>query len=277
MNMILDGKKIRDIILDEVREEVLKLEKKLKLVVIYIGNDNSSDIYIKQKKMMCNYIGYDFELIRLDDDVTNEDVISLIDSLNKDFSVTGIIVQLPLPVHLNMDKIINSIESSKDVDGLTVINRGNLFNRDYGLVSCTALGIVELIHRYNISLTSKNIVIVGRSNLVSKPLAMLLLNEDATVTICHSKTNDLFEYTKKSDILIVAVGNAKLITGDMIKDGSIVIDVGINNTDNGICGDVDFNSVKDKVKYITPVPGGIGPMTVAMLAKNILSAYKMQK
>ena len=275
--MLLDGNVIKNNILDEVREEVLKLDKKLKLVVIYIGDDSSTDIYIKQKKKMCDYVGYDFDLIRLDNDVIDEDVISLIDKLNNDLSVTGIMVQLPLPVKMDTNKIINSIIPCKDVDGLTSLNRGNLFSGNYSLVSCTALGIIELLHRYNISLAYKNIVIVGRSNLVSKPLEMLLLDEDATVTVCHSKTNNLSEYTNKADILIVSVGKAKLITGDMIKDGSIVIDVGINTIDNGICGDVDFSSVKEKVKYITPVPGGVGPMTVAMLAKNILSAYKMKK
>ena len=275
--MLLDGNVIKNNILDEVREEVLKLDKKLKLVVIYIGDDSSTDIYIKQKKNMCEYVGYDFDLIRLDNDVIDEDVISLIDKLNNDLSVTGIMVQLPLPVKMDTNKIINSIIPCKDVDGLTSLNRGNLFSGNYSLVSCTALGIIELLHRYNISLAYKNIVIVGRSNLVSKPLEMLLLDEDATVTVCHSKTNNLSEYTNKADILIVSVGKAKLITGDMIKDGSIVIDVGINTIDNGICGDVDFSSVKEKVKYITPVPGGVGPMTVAMLAKNILSAYKMKK
>lgn len=275
--MLLDGNVIKNNILDEVREEVLKLDKKLKLVVIYIGDDSSTDIYIKQKKKMCEYVGYDFDLIRLDNDVIDEDVISLIDKLNNDLSVTGIMVQLPLPAKMDTNKIINSIIPCKDVDGLTSLNRGNLFSGNYSLVSCTALGIIELLHRYNISLAYKNIVIVGRSNLVSKPLEMLLLDEDATVTVCHSKTNNLSEYTNKADILIISVGKAKLITGDMIKDGSIVIDVGINTIDNGICGDVDFSSVKEKVKYITPVPGGVGPMTVAMLAKNILSAYKMKK
>ena len=275
--MLLDGNVIKNNILDEVREEVLKLDKKLKLVVIYIGNDSSTDIYIKQKKKMCEYVGYDFDLIRLDNDVIDEDVISLIDKLNNDSSVTGIMVQLPLPKQMDMNKIINSIIPCKDVDGLTSLNRGNLFSGNYSLVSCTALGIIELLHRYNISLAYKNIVIVGRSNLVSKPLEMLLLDEDATVTVCHSKTNNLSMYTKTADILVVSVGKTKLITVDMIKDGSIVIDVGINTIDDGICGDVDFSSVKEKVKYITPVPGGVGPMTVAMLAKNILSAYKMQK
>ena len=275
--MLLDGNVIKNNILDEVREEVLKLDKKLKLVVIYIGDDSSTDIYIKQKKKMCEYVGYDFDLIRLDNDVIDEDVISLIDKLNNDLSVTGIMVQLPLPAKMDTNKIINSIIPCKDVDGLTSLNRGNLFSGNYSLVSCTALGIIELLHRYNISLAYKNIVIVGRSNLVSKPLEMLLLDEDATVTVCHSKTNNLSMYTKTADILIVSVGKAKLITVDMIKDGSIVIDVGINTIDDGICGDVDFSSVKEKVKYITPVPGGVGPMTVAMLAKNILSAYKMKK
>lgn len=275
--MILDGKEIKDKILIQVKEEVSKLDKKLKLVVIHVGNDDSSEIYIRQKKKMCDYVGYDFEEIRLDTNVSGDSVISLISNLNNDTDVTGIIVQLPLPLSLDTNRIINSINPLKDVDGLTYLNRGKLFSNSDGLVSCTALGIVELMHNYNISFNDKNVLVVGRSELVSKSLAMLLLKEDATVTICHSKTNNLSRYTNNADIIIVSVGKVNLINSDMISDNCIVIDVGINNTDNGICGDVDFNSVKDKVKYITPVPGGVGPMTIAMLAKNILMAYRMQK
>lgn len=275
--MILDGKCIKDKILTAVKHEVSMLDDKLKLVVIHVGNDSSSDVYVKQKKKMCLDVGFDFLDIRLDDSVNNEDVISLIDSLNEDNSVTGIIVQLPLPEHLNTNKIINSIVPSKDVDGLTYLNRGRLFSDLECLTSCTALGIIELLHNYNISVSGKNIVIVGRSDLVSKPLAMMLLNEDATVTICHSKTKNLSMYTKSVDILIVSVGVPNFIDKDMVNPGCVVIDVGINKMDNGICGDVNFNSIKDIVEYITPVPGGVGPMTVAMLAKNILDAYKMKK
>ena len=275
--MILDGRCVKDKVLTSVRYEVSKLDDRLKLVVIHVGNDSSSDIYVKQKKKMCLDVGYDFLDVKLEDTVLDKDVISVIEKFNVDDSVTGIIVQLPLPKHLDMNKIVNSISSFKDVDGLTYLNKGRLFSGEDCLNSCTALGIMELLHNYDISVSGKNVVIVGRSDLVSKPLTMMMLKEDATVTVCHSKTENLSRYTNNADILIVSVGKAKIITGDMIKDGSIVIDVGINTIDNGICGDVDFDSVKDKVKYITPVPGGVGPMTVAMLARNILNAYKMKK
>lgn len=274
--MILDGKKIKSIILDELRNEVVKLSVKPKLVVIQVGNDEASNVYIKQKINMCNYIGYECEHIKLDD-VKNEDVMLLIDKLNKDEGVTGIMVQLPLPNYLDKDMIINAIDVLKDVDGLTDKNISNLFSNRDCLCSCTPYGVMELLDRYNISLCGKNVVIVGRSNLVGKPLSLLMLNKDASVTVCHSKTNNLSEYTKMADILVVAVGKPNIITGDMVKEDSVIIDVGINRLSDRLCGDVDFDSVKDRVKYITPVPGGVGPMTVAMLGKNILKSYKLQK
>lgn len=273
--MILDGKKIKGIILEELKDEVLKLSNQPKLVVIQVGNDEASNVYIKQKINMCNYIGYECEHIKLDN-VNNEDVILLIDRLNKDESVTGIMVQLPLSDNLDTDLILNRIDSCKDVDGLTDDNIANLFSNRDCLSSCTPSGVMELLDRYNISVNGKNVVIVGRSNLVGKPLSLMMLGKDASVTICHSKTNNLSEYTRMADILVVAVGKPNLITGDMVKEDSVIIDVGINRLENGLCGDVDFDSVKDRVKYITPVPGGVGPMTVAMLGKNILKSYKLQ-
>lgn len=275
--MILDGKSVKDKIISQVKEEVSKLDKKPKLVVIHVGNDSSSDVYVNQKKKMCLGVGYDFLDIKLDDNVLNEDVISVIDNLNRDSSVTGIIVQLPLPEQIDTNKVINTIAPKKDVDGLTYLNRGKLFSGSECLISCTSLGIMELLHNYDISVTGKNVVIVGRSDLVSKPLSILMLKEDATVTVCHSKTKDLSMYTKGADVLVVSVGKPNFISRDMVSKDCIVIDVGINKIGNNIYGDVDFNLVKDIVKYITPVPGGVGPMTVLMLAKNILTAYKMQK
>jgi methylenetetrahydrofolate dehydrogenase (NADP+)/methenyltetrahydrofolate cyclohydrolase len=201
----------------------------------------------------------------------------LIDKLNKDEGVTGIMVQLPLPNYLDKDMIINGIDVLKDVDGLTDKKISNLFSNRDCLCSCTPYGVMELLDRYNISVSAKNVVIVGRSNLVGKPLSLLMLNKDASVTVCHSKTNNLSEYTKMADILVVAVGKPNIITGDMVKEDSVIIDVGINRLSDRLCGDVDFDSVKDRVKYITPVPGGVGPMTVAMLGKNILKSYKLQK
>lgn len=271
--MILDGKKIKNIVLEEVKSKVNDLSVKLKLVVIQIGNDSASEIYIKQKRLMCEYVGYLFECIKLDSSVYTDDVINIIDKLNNDDSVTAILVQLPLPKHLDRDMIVNRIDPKKDVDGLTDFNSLRLFNNEDCLGSCTALGVMELLKQYDISVINKNVVILGRSNLVGKPVSMLMKNNGAVVTVCHSKTENLSEYTKKADILVSAIGKAKFITADMISDNVVIIDVGINNTEDGICGDIDFQSVKDKVSYITPVPGGVGPLTIAMLAKNIFMAY----
>lgn len=274
--MILDGKSIKNKIMDELRDEVNDLSIKPKLVVIQVGNNEASNVYIKQKNNMCNYIGYDFEHIKLDNDVTTEMIIDVIDKLNNDDSVTGILVQLPLPMGIDTDMVVNAISPIKDVDGLTDLNNGMLFHNKDALYSCTPYGVMELLDRYNISVSGKNVVIVGRSDLVGKPMGVMMLNRDATVTICHSKTKNLSEYTKKADILVIAIGRPNFITSDMVSDGTVVIDVGISRLENGLCGDVDFESVKDKCSYITPVPGGVGPMTVAMLAKNILKAYKIQ-
>lgn len=274
--MILDGKNIKNIILDEVKSEVSELKVKLKLVVIQVGNDPASDVYIKQKKIMCDYVGYEFEHVKLDDGTDEETLLNLINNLNKDNGVTGILVQLPIPNGMDTDKVVNEISPLKDVDGLTDFNKEKLLQGKDGLYSCTPSGVMELLDRYNISVSNKNVVIVGRSRLVGKPLEVMMKNRDANVTVCHSKTENLSECTKKADIIISAVGKPKLITEDMIGKGVIVIDVGISRTEDGICGDVDFDSVKDKCSYITPVPGGVGPMTVAMLAKNILKAYEVQ-
>ena len=275
--MIIDGKDVKNTILDELKLEVSKLSVKPKLVVIQVGNDEASNVYIRQKCNMCEYVGYEYNHVKLEDNVTNEYMVEFIEKLNNDDSVTGIMVQLPISKHLDVDRIINSINPLKDVDGLTHLNNGKLLCGVDGIYSCTPSGIVELLDRYEIDVESKHVVIVGRSNLVGKPMAMLMLNKNATVTMCHSKTKDLAKYTKMADILIVAVGKANLITGDMISDGTVVVDVGINRTNNGLCGDVDFASVSEKVSYITPVPGGVGPMTVATLAKNVYKALKLQK
>ena len=274
--MILDGKSIKANILDELKLEVSELQVKPKLVVIQVGNDEASNVYIKQKNNMCNYIGYDFEHIKLDSEVTTDKVLGVVERLNNDNSVNGILVQLPLPNVLDTNRIVNAVSPLKDVDGLTDMNNGKLFHGKDALYSCTPYGVMELLDRYDIELAGKNVVIVGRSDLVGKPMAMMMLNKNATVTICHSKTRNLSEFTKKADILVVAVGRPNFITGDMVSDDTVVIDVGINRLENGLCGDVDFESMKDKVKFITPVPGGVGPMTVAMLAKNVLKAYKIQ-
>ena len=272
--MILDGKRIKNIILDELALEVKDLSVKPKLVVIQVGNNEASNVYIRQKKNMCEYIGYEYEHIKLDSIVNTDDVVDIIRKLNNDKNVDGILVQLPLPKHIDSDVVLNSISYLKDVDGLTDINNGMLFHGKDTLYSCTPYGVMELLDRYNISVSGKNVVIVGRSDLVGKPMAMMMLEKDATVTICHSKTNNLSNFTKNADILVVAVGKPKFITSDMVAEDTVVIDVGINRIDDRLCGDVDFENIKNKCSYITPVPGGVGQMTVAMLAKNIFKAYK---
>lgn len=272
--MILDGKRIKNIILDELALEVKDLSVKPKLVVIQVGDNEASNVYIRQKKNMCEYIGYEYEHIKLDSMVNTNVVVDIIRKLNNDKNVDGILVQLPLPKHIDSDVVLNSISYLKDVDGLTDINNGMLFHRKDTLYSCTPYGVMELLDRYNISVSGKNVVIVGRSDLVGKPMAMMLLEKDATVTICHSKTNNLSNFTKNADILVVAVGKPKFITSDMVAEDTVIIDVGINRIDDGLCGDVDFENIKNKCSYITPVPGGVGQMTVAMLAKNIFKAYK---
>lgn len=275
--MILDGKKIKDLILDEVKEEVNKINVKLKLVVINVGNDDASNIYVKQKANMCSYIGYDFEHIMMNSDVDTEYLVNLINKLNIDNSVTGILVQLPLTNMIDKDKVLNSISSLKDVDGLSETNKSKLINGEDGLFPCTPLGVMELLKRYNITVDGKNVVIVGRSNLVGKPLGIMIANNGGNVIFCHSQTEDISIYTRNADIIISAVGKPKLITSDMIGKNAIIIDVGISKTNDGICGDVDYESLKDKCKYITPVPGGVGPMTIALLARNIVKAYMLQK
>lgn len=274
---ILDGKKIKDEILDELRNEVNNMQEKPTLVVVQVGNNEASNVYIKQKAKMARYVGYQFHHIKLDDTITEEKLLYEIDKLNKDKSVHGILVQMPLPSQINTYKVQNAVLPEKDVDGLSDINTGKLFHGKDALYSCTPFGVMELLKRYNINVVGKNVVVVGRSNLVGKPMATMLINEGATVTICNSKTNDLPKYTFNADILIVAVGKPKLITADMVKDGAVVIDVGINRLENRLCGDVDYENVLPKCSYITPVPGGVGQMTVAMLGKNVLKAYKIQK
>ena len=275
--MILDGKSLKQTILDELRDEVSHLTIKPKLVVIQVGDDPASNVYIKQKCNMCNYIGYGYEHIKLSDDVSNEYMLELIDKLNRDNDVTGILVQLPIAKHLDTNRIINAIDPLKDVDGLTELNNGKLLCGVDSISSCTPSGIMELLDRYGVEVESKHVVIVGRSNLVGKPMALMMLNKNATVTMCHSKTRDLEKYTRMADILVVAVGKPNFITGDMVSEGTVVVDVGINRTSEGLCGDVEFSTVYEKASYITPVPGGVGPMTVATLAKNVYKALKLQK
>lgn len=275
--IILDGKKLKDKKLELLKEEVSKLDTKLTLVVIQVGEDPASCVYVEQKKKMAEYIGYDFSHIKLDTNISEEELLNIIDKYNYDDNIDGILVQMPLPKHINETTIQNRIVYYKDVDGLCDVNAGRLVHNTKSLISCTPKGILSLLEEYNIEIESKHVVIVGRSNLVGKPLVNLFLNKNATVTICHSKTTNLASFTKLADILIVAVGKKHLITKDMVKDNAIVVDVGINRIDNKLYGDVDFLDVLDKVSYITPVPGGVGPMTVMELGQNVLEAYKIRK
>ena len=275
--IILDGKNLKQKILDELKQEVSKLSTKPKLVVIQVGEDPASNVYVKQKGKMAEYIGYNFEHIKLSSNVLEEELLTLIDNLNNDKEISGILVQMPLPSQINTKIVQNRVIASKDVDGLTDINTGKLVHNVDALVSCTPMGIVDLLKEYNIPIKGKHVVIVGRSDLIGKPLINLFLNEDATVTTCHSKTNNLESITRLADILVVAIGKKEFIKDNMVKEGAVVIDVGINRHNDRLYGDVDFDTVSKKASYITPVPGGVGPMTVAELAKNVLNAYKINR
>lgn len=275
---ILDGKEVKRIKLEELKNEVLKLDRPLGLTVIQVGDDSASNIYVKQKSKMASNLGVNFNHIKLEEDVREEEILKIIDDLNRDNNVDGILVQMPLPEHLNSRVIQNAISPLKDVDGLTDINMGMLVHKKNCLIPCTPLGVMELLKYYNIDVAGKNVAIVGRSDLVGRPMAEVMINSDATVTLCHSKTNNLKDITKNADILVVAVGKAKLITSDMVKDGVVVVDVGINRLEDGsLCGDVDFDGISSKCSYITPVPGGVGQMTVLELGYNTYKAYLLRQ
>ena len=274
---LLDGKIVKKQILEELKQEVEKLERKPGLVVIQVGEDPASKVYVGQKEKMATAIGINFEHLKLKENVTQEKLEREIKKRNKDDNVDGILVQMPLPKHLDTKKIQNLIDDKKDVDGLSDINAGKLMHQVDCLEPCTPKGIMEILDYYKIPVEGKNVVIVGRSDLVGKPLAAMMLNKNATVTVAHSKTNNLKEVTKTADILVAAVGKKGLITEDMVKEDAVIIDVGINRVEDKLYGDVDFDGVKDKVSYITPVPGGVGQMTVASLGQNVIKAYQLRK
>ena len=273
MSKIIDGKKISGEIKEELKKEIENLKEKPSLVVISVGDNPASNVYVGQKEKCATYVGINYQHLHYDS-ISDNDLIQEIERLNQDEKIHGIIVQLPLPEGMDEVRIVNTIIPSKDVDGLTYLNAGLLLNNNTSLVSCTPKGIMELLKREKVNLVGANAVVVGRSILVGKPMMNLLINANATVTLCHSKTKDLGKITRKADILIVAIGKKHFITRDMVKRGSIIIDVGINRIDGKLYGDVDYDNVYDKVKKITPVPGGVGPMTVVMLMKNVLEAYK---
>lgn len=274
---LLDGKSVKKQILEELKEKIEKLNRKPGLVVIQVGEDPASKVYVGQKEKMAKELGYKFEHIKLEENIEEDKILTIINRLNEDITIDGILVQMPLPKHLDSKKIQNSINKNKDVDGLCDVNAGKLTHNVDTLVPCTPKGVMDILKYYNIKVEGANVVIVGRSDLVGKPLAALMLNNNATVTVCHSKTKDLENFTKNADILIAAVGKKGIITSSMVKDNAVVIDVGINRVDGKLYGDVDFDGVKDKVSYITPVPGGVGQMTVAELGKNVLKAYNMNE
>ena len=272
--ILLDGRVVKQKVLEELKEITSKLDTKLGLAVIQVGEDEASKVYVRQKEKMANELGFNFIHKKLNENVTQEELLNEIDKLNEDKNVHGILVQMPIPKHLNAKVVQNRILPYKDVDGLTDINAGKLIHNKDGLVPCTPQGIVDLLKEYNIELEGKNVVIVGRSDLVGKPLAALMINNNATVTLCHSKTKNLSDITKNADIVVMAVGKAKLLKSEDIKNDAVIVDVGINRMEDGsLCGDVDFEGVKDKVSYITPVPGGVGQMSVAELAMNTYKAY----
>lgn len=275
---LLDGKRIAAEIRQELYGEVSKMKQKPSLAVILVGNNSASEVYVKGKIKACEEVGLHSYSYRLPENSTQKEVEKLVSSLVKKKEINGILVQLPLPKALDADKILNLIPPEKDVDGFSPLNFGKVALGEKGVSACTPRGVIELLSRYNIGIAGKHAVIVGRSKIVGRPLAMLLLNQDATVTICHSKTQNLKEECFRADILIAAIGRERFITADMVKDGAIVVDVGINRAEDGkLYGDVDFENIKDKAAYITPVPGGVGPMTIAMLLKNTVEAARKQQ
>ena len=280
MYKLIDGKEVSNHVKTKVRQDVDALKEKgiePALAVIIVGNDPASRVYVNNKKKACEFTGMRSVEYAMPEETTEEELLSVIDKLNADDSINGILCQLPVPKHISEKAVIERISAKKDVDVFSAENVGKMWQGDYDMASCTPMGVIELLDYYGIDVCGKNCVIIGRSNIVGKPMASLLLERSATVTICHSRTQNLSEITSKADLIVAAVGRAKFVTADMVKEGAIVVDVGINRNENGkLCGDVDFENVKDKCEFITPVPGGCGPMTIAVLMKNTLLACKKQ-
>ncbi|MGD9886568.1 MAG: bifunctional methylenetetrahydrofolate dehydrogenase/methenyltetrahydrofolate cyclohydrolase FolD [Bacilli bacterium] len=275
--MILDGKKAAEIITKKIADEVSLIKDTITLALILVGKNPASQVYVHNKQKACVEVGINFQGYFLDENVPQKEVADIIEKCNADPNVHGILVQMPLPSHIDSNVIINMIDPAKDVDGLTTINQGKLFTNQNPIVPATPKGVMTLLQRYFIDIAGKNAVVIGRSKLVGKPLGMLLLDKNATVTMAHSKTVNLKEVTKRADLLFVAVGIPKFVTGDMVKKDAVVVDVGINKIEGKLVGDVDFETVKDIASYITPVPKGVGPMTIASLLENIIDCYHRQK
>ena len=282
MAKIIDGKKVSADVKARIAKEVEEIRNTGKrvpgLAVVIVGDDSASRVYVNNKKKACAEVGFYSEEYALPAETTEEELITLVKTLNEKEDIDGILVQLPLPRHINEKAVIETISPQKDVDAFHVQNVGKIMIGEYSFLPCTPAGVMELIKSEGIDLTGKECVVIGRSNIVGKPMAMLLLHANATVTVCHSRTQDLKAVCKRADVLIVAIGKAKFVAADMVKEGAVVIDVGMDRDENGkLCGDVDFESVEKVTSYITPVPGGVGPMTIAMLMQNTLTAYKDKK
>lgn len=280
MAIIIDGKELAKKIRANLKIECEELKNKQinpKLAVIMVGDDPASKVYVRNKSKVCEDVGIEYKEYLLSSTTTQKELIELIEKLNQDKTINGILLQSPIPANLDINEAFRTISPQKDVDGFNPLNVGKLVLNQDAFVSCTPYGIMKMFEEYNIDLTGKNVVILGRSNIVGKPLMHCCLNKNATVTVCHSKTQNLAQKAKEADILISAIGKAQFVTADMVKENAVVIDVGINRLENGkITGDVDFENVKEKASYITPVPGGVGPMTIAMLMNNVIKATKRQ-
>lgn len=278
---IIEGKKVSAQVKEQVKIQTQQIKDEHGitpgLAVVIVGDDPASRVYVNNKKKACEFVGFKSEEYALPAKTTQEELLSLVKTLNKKEDINGILVQLPLPKHLDDKAVIEAISPLKDVDAFHAVNVGKIMLGEYDFLPCTPAGVMEMLHYYDIDVSGKNCVVIGRSNIVGKPMAMLLLHENGTVTICHSKTKNLSQICARADILVAAVGKPKFITAEMVKDGAVVIDVGMDRDENGkLCGDVDFENVKNKCSYITPVPGGVGPMTIATLMKNTLKAAKIQ-
>lgn len=281
MAKIIDGKAISLAIKDELKEKVAEYKNKgidITLAVVKVGNDPASAVYVRNKEKACEYVGINSRTLALPEETTQEELLNIVRELNEDDTVNGILVQLPLPKHIDESEILLAINSTKDVDGFHPVNVGKMVIGEDTFLPCTPAGIIEMLKRSDIDIEGKECVVIGRSNIVGKPMSLLMLKENATVTIAHSRTKDLKEVTKRADILVAAIGKPKFVTADYVKEGAVVIDVGMDRDENGkLCGDVDFESVEPKVSALTPVPGGVGPMTVTMLLVNCLRSVELNK
>ena len=281
MAKIIDGKQISLDIKNELKEKVAKYKEQgieITLAVVKVGNDPASAVYVRNKEKACEYVGINSKTLALPEETTEEELLNVVKKLNEDKNVNGILVQLPLPKHIDESKVLLTIDNTKDVDGFHPVNVGKMVIGEDTFLPCTPAGIIEMIKRTDIDIEGKECVVIGRSNIVGKPMAMLMLKENATVTIAHSRTKDLKEVTKRADIIVAAIGKAKFVTADYVKEGAVVIDVGMDRDENGkLCGDVDFESVSKVASAITPVPGGVGPMTVTMLLVNCLRSVELNK